>query len=175
MLISITGTPGTGKTEVGKELVHRGNNVIFLNEFIENNDLLGDFDDEFGSYDVDTKELNESLKGYRESDVTYYVEGHLSHFISSSHIFIIRCEPNILALRLEARKYSKEKVEENVQAEILDIILCEADSMGVPVYELDSTSYTSGQLVDSILEIEDGKKGYEPGKTDWTGEIDKWF
>ena len=175
MLISITGTPGTGKTEVGKELVHRKKNVIFLTEFIEENDLFGEFDDELGSYDVDTKELDILLKEYKESDLTYYVEGHLSHFISSSYTIVIRCEPNALALRLEGRGYSEEKVKENVQAEILDIILCEADSTDIPIYELDSSLHTSEELVDSILEIQNGKKGYEPGKTDWTGEIDKWF
>ena len=175
MLISITGTPGTGKTEVGKELAHRGKNVIFLTEFIKEKDLLGELDDELCSYDVDTDELNDSLKEYRDSDLTYYVEGHLSHFISSSQIIVIRCQPNVLAQRLEARGYSEEKIKENVQAEILDIILCEADSTGIPIYELDSTLHTSEELVDSIFDIEDGKKGYEPGKTDWTGDIDKWF
>lgn len=175
MLISITGTPGTGKTEVGKELAHRKKNVIFLTEFIEENNLFGEFDDELDTYDVDTKELDILLKEYKESDVTYYVEGHLSHFISSLYTIVIRCEPNTLALRLEGRGYSEEKVKENVQAEILDIILCEADSTDIPIYELDSTSHTSEELVDLIIEIENGKKGYEPGKTDWTGEIDKWF
>lgn len=176
MIISITGTPGTGKTELGKELAHRNANVIFLSEFIKEKGLLGGYDEDKDTYDVDTDKLDGALKEYSESSETYYVEGHLSHFLACSYVIVIRCAPNVLAGRLEARGYSPEKVRENVQAEILDVILCEADSSGVNVYELDSTSHTSAELADSVLGIADGKtEGHGPGKTDWTGDIDRWF
>ncbi|NCA74567.1 MAG: AMP kinase, partial [Gammaproteobacteria bacterium] len=107
---------------------------------------------------------------------TYYAEGHLSHFLTCSAVIVIRCDPDVLAARLAERGYGEEKVKENVQAEILDVILCEADSSDIPVYELDSTSRTSGELADSVLEISDGKvEPYLPGKTDWTGGMERWF
>ena len=175
MLISITGTPGTGKTELGRELERRGRNVIFLSEFIEKNNLLEDFDEEMDSYDVDTDELNVALKEHRDSDSIYYLEGHLSHFVDTSKVIVLRCSPDVLAKRLRERGYPDNKVMENVHAEILDVILCEASTTETSVYELDSTSHTSGELADLVLEIEEGTDGHRPGNTDWTGEMDKWF
>ena len=175
MLIAITGTPGTGKTSLGRELESRGRNVIFLSEFIEENGLLGEFDEEMGSYDVDTDELDEALEEYRDSLDIYYLEGHLSHFVKTSKTIVLRCAPEVLAQRLGERGYSRSKVTENVHSEILDIILCESSSTETSVYELDSTSHTSGELADLIFEIEEGTENYRPGDTDWTGEMDKWF
>ncbi|MFA6802731.1 MAG: adenylate kinase family protein [Candidatus Methanomethylophilaceae archaeon] len=176
MIIAITGTPGTGKTELGKELALRKMNVIFLSDFIRENGLLGEYDGEMGTYDVETEELDAALEEFSGSPETYYAEGHLSHFLTCSAVIVIRCDPDVLAARLAERGYGEEKVKENVQAEILDVILCEADSSDIPVYELDSTSRTSGELADSVLEISDGKvEPYLPGKTDWTGGMERWF
>lgn len=175
MLIAVTGTPGTGKTELGKKLKESGRNVIFLNEFIKENGLLGEYDEEADSYDVDTDELNQVLEKYRNDDMTYYVEGHLSHFVKSSKIIVIRCSPNILFERLNKREYSEEKIRENVQAEILDVILCEAVSSDTPVYELDSTSQAVDELFEAVINIEDDKGDYKPGRVDWTGSMEEWF
>ncbi|MDN5357142.1 MAG: adenylate kinase [Candidatus Methanomethylophilaceae archaeon] len=176
MIIAITGTPGTGKSELGKELARRNHNVIFLSGFIRENGLLGEYEPETGSCDVETEELDRALAGYVRSSETYYAEGHLSHFLTCSAAIVLRCSPEVLAGRLEARGYSQEKVRENVQAEVLDVILCEAGSPGTSVYELDSTSHTVEELADSVQEIADGKtENYLPGKTDWTGDIDRWF
>ena len=148
MIIAITGTPGTGKTELGKELALRKMNVIFLSDFIRENGLLGEYDGEMGTYDVETEELDAALEEFSVLPETYYAEGHLSHFLTCSAVIVIRCDPDVLAARLAERGYGEEKVKENVQAEILDVILCEADSSDIPVYELDSTSRTSGELAD---------------------------
>ena len=175
MLISITGTPGTGKTELGKKLGESGRNVIFLNEFIKENGLLDEYDEDRDSYDVDTDKLNEALKEYRDAGTPYYAEGHLSHFLESSKTIVLRCSPKVLAKRLEKRNYSESKVKENVQAEILDVILCESVSSDIPVYELDSTSRTVDELFESIIDIEKNQGDYRPGKVDWTGEMEEWF
>jgi adenylate kinase len=176
MIIAITGTPGTGKTELGKELAHRNENVIFLSDFIRENGLLGEYDGDMGTYNVETEDLDAAMIEFSESPETYYAEGHLSHFLTCSHVIVVRCDPDVLAERLVHRGYGEEKVKENVQAEILDVILCEAASSDTPVYELDSTSRTPGELADSVLEIAEGRtEAYLPGKTDWTGGIDRWF
>lgn len=175
MLTAITGTPGTGKTELGKYLSESGREVIFLNEFIEENGLLGKYDESADSYDVDTDELDSALEEHRKSDTMYYVEGHLSHFVKTSRIIVMRCHPDILHERLKKRNYSEEKIRENVQAEILDVILCEAVSSGVPIYELDSTSQSVDELVESVIRIENNQGDYGPGRVDWTGSMEEWF
>ncbi|MGI6471900.1 MAG: adenylate kinase family protein [Candidatus Methanomethylophilaceae archaeon] len=175
MLTAVTGTPGTGKTELGKKLSESGRNVIFLNDFIKENNLLDEYDEVADSYDVDTDELNLALKEYQNDDVLYYVEGHLSHFVKSSKIIVMRCNPEVLAGRLKKRNYSEEKIRENVQAEILDVILCESVSSDISVYELDSTSQPVGELVESVIKIENNQGDYRPGKVDWTGSMEEWF
>lgn len=175
MLTAVTGTPGTGKTELGKKLSESGRKVIFLNEFVEENGLLEEYDESADSYDVDTDRLDSALEEYRKDAAMYYVEGHLSHFVESSGIIVMRCHPSVLQKRLEKRNYSEEKIKENVQAEILDVILCEAVSSGVPIYELDSTSQSIDELAESVTRIENNQGDHGPGKIDWTGSMEEWF
>ena len=175
MLTAITGTPGTGKTALGKKLSESGRKVIFLNEFVEEIGLLEEYDESADSYDVDTDRLDSALEKYRQDAEMYYVEGHLSHFVESSGIIVMRCHPSVLQNRLENRNYSEGKIRENVQAEILDVILCEAVSSGVPIYELDGTSQSIDELAESVTRIENNQGDYGPGKIDWTGSMEEWF
>ena len=85
-------------------------------------------------------------------------------------------EADVLAKRLEARGYGPDKVRENVQAEVLDVILCEATESEIPVYEVDCTSSSVSESADSVEKILNGDvSDYLPGKTDWSGEMDRWF
>jgi adenylate kinase len=104
------------------------------------------------------------------------MDSHLSHFMDCSGIIVLRCEPEVLAKRLESRGYSCEKVLENVQSEVLDVILCEATDTDIPVFEVDCSHNDVSVTADSIEEILKGKTDdYLPGKTDWSQEMDRWF
>ena len=81
MIVSITGTPGTGKSTVGDILRSRGHNVIELGEFIKENELYGELDEERGSYNVDPEELDVVLK-QKLPGGTVLLVGHLSHLVS---------------------------------------------------------------------------------------------
>ena len=55
------------------------------------------------------------------------VEGHLSHLLPLiDKIIVLRCHPEILKNRLIKKGWSPGKICENVMAEALDVILCEA-------------------------------------------------
>ena len=175
-LLAITGTPGTGKTSVSKELRSRGYSVIDMNEHIRSNGLLGGLDASRDTHEVDLDSLNDSLQDYRDSPELYLMDSHLSHFMDCSGIIVLRCEPEVLAKRLESRGYSCEKVLENVQSEVLDVILCEATDTDIPVFEVDCSHSDVSVTADSIEEILKGKTDdYLPGKTDWSQEMDRWF
>ena len=175
MIAAITGTPGTGKTHLSEELRRRGHDVLDINEHIRKNGLLEEKDEARDTYCVDIDALNLSLEGYRAMDVIL-IEGHMSHCVQCDLIIVLRCSPDILAERLEGRGYSKNKVTENVQAEILDVILCEASETGVRVCELDSTSDSITALADKTEDILKGNiDKYRPGNIDWTEELEKWF
>jgi len=175
-LLAITGTPGTGKTSVSKELRSRGYSVIDMNEHIRSNGLLGELDASRDTHEVDLDSLNDSLQDYRDSPELYLMDSHLSHFMDCSGIIVLRCEPEVLAKRLESRGYGCEKVLENVQSEVLDVILCEATDTDIPVFEVDCSHNDVSVTADSIEEILKGKSDdYLPGKTDWSQEMDRWF
>ncbi|MCK9322929.1 MAG: adenylate kinase family protein [Candidatus Methanomethylophilaceae archaeon] len=175
-VIALTGTPGTGKTSASEELKRRGYVVVDINKHLRDHDLLGEKDEKRDTFNVDIDSLNISLEGYRQKDETVFLDSHLSHCVDSHTIIVFRCHPDVLAKRLEARGYNEGKVKENVQAEILDVILCEAMESDIPVYEVDCSSGSVLDAVDSVVDIINGKvDGYLPGKTNWTDEVEKWF
>ena len=175
-LYALTGTPGTGKTSLSAELRSRGYNVIDGKEHIRSHGLMGELDKERDTHEVDLDDLNDSLQEYRDSDELFILDSHLSHFMDSSGIIVLRCDPNILAERLRSRGYGDQKVLENVQSEILDVILCEATESDIPVWEVDCSHDSIAESADSIEQILKGESDdYLPGKTDWSSEMDKWF
>ncbi|MFA6804679.1 MAG: adenylate kinase family protein [Candidatus Methanomethylophilaceae archaeon] len=175
-LIAITGTPGTGKTSVSEELRSRGYKVVDINRHLREHGLLGEKDVPRDTYEVDLDALNDSLTEIRDSPDTVFMDSHLSHCLDCHAIIVLRCDPKVLAERLKARGYSEAKVTENVQAELLDVILCEATDSDIPVYEIDCTSGTASDTADTIVGIINGMDNdHSPGKINWTGEMEEWF
>ncbi len=176
MLVAITGTPGTGKTSVAAEIRSRGYEVVDLGKHIREHGLLGELDEARDTHEVDLDLLNDSLEEYRSREGVVFMEGHLSHFMDCGNIVVLRCHPDVLAERLRARGYSEEKVRENVQSEVLDVILCEATDSDIPVHEVDCTSASIEDTADEILSIASGEgEGRLPGSVDWSSEMERWF
>lgn len=176
VLYALTGTPGTGKSTLSAELRARGHEVVDGKSFIRDNGLLGEYDADRDTYEVDLEALNDALEPLRADPSTYLMDSHLSHFMDSSGIIVLRCAPEVLAMRLRSRGYSEAKVRENVQAEILDEILCEATETDIPVGEVDCTGMSVAETADAVEQILKGDvSDYLPGKTDWSEEMDRWF
>jgi adenylate kinase len=174
-IISLTGTPGTGKTAIAFCLREKGEFVIDLNRYIEENGLKERFDKKRDTYNVDAGKLNGSLRSAVKKDGNTFLEGHLSHFLDCDIIIVVRCNPTLLHERLRKRNYAERKVLENVQAEALDVILCESLDSDAHVFEIDNTSCTLEQAVSAITGIIAGDtKGYEPGSVNWAEEMVKW-
>lgn len=175
-LIAITGTPGTGKTSVSDELRRRGYRVIDIGAHMREHGLLGARDEDRDTFEVDLDMLNSSLEMYADSEETIFMESHLAHMLDCSLVVVLRCSPKVLASRLAERGYGRDKIAENVQAEILDVILCEAADSDIPVYEIDCTDAPVGESADVVVDIINGRgDDHLPGRTDWTGEMEEWF
>ena len=145
-------------------------------QFIIDHGLMGELDAARDTHEVDLDDLNDALEPFRQSEGTVVFDSHLSHFMDSHGIIVFRCAPDVLAERLRARGYSEAKVRENVQAEVMDVILCEATDSDIPVYEIDCTSCSVGESADAVVQILKGDvQDYLPGKTDWSSEMEKWF
>jgi adenylate kinase len=163
MKIIITGTPGTGKTMVadalGKALKKR---VVHINEFAKKKKLV--IGKSRGSCVVDLKRLRKKLltaDGVLESHL-------LCEFpLPDSIVFVLRCDPKVLAHRLQKRKYLRKKIKENLEVEALDYCTINAENNYKRVYDIDTTHKTIRQTVEKIIRIL--KKKAKPDKVDFSG------
>jgi len=175
MIVALTGTPGTGKTTVTEELGARGLRVIPLHDFLSEHGLLGDFDADCNSYEVDIEAASDAILPLLDSDETLIVEGHLSHLLPCDLIIVLRCNPRTIKERLQSRGYDDSKILENIEAEALDVILVESLDTGRDVYEIDCSNLSVPELAGAIMRIIDGEGDkYLPGNIDWSEELLRW-
>ncbi len=172
--VSISGTPGTGKTDVSKALVEKtGYELLDVNEVVKNSEEI-EFvkDEERNTLSVDIGSMRKVLEE-KVVDKTV-LEGHLSHHHGSDMIIVLRCSPEELEERLKSRDWSEKKIRENVESEVIDVILQEAVNMhGDKVIEVDTTGKNSEEVAQEIQEILEGKKEleeYRPGTVEWSKE-----
>jgi adenylate kinase len=167
MIVALTGTPGTGKSEVA-EILKKRYRVESVSELAKKFDcILGE---EEGSKIVDIEKLAEKIDF---GDELVILEGHLSHYLNPDIVIVLRCNPLMLKKRLEERGWSKEKALENVEAEIVDAILVEALGCKVcKVYEVDTTSMKSEEVANAVEQVLKGKcESFKPGRVDWIREV----
>jgi adenylate kinase len=182
MIIALTGTPGTGKTSVSKILQKNGFEVIDLNKVVCEKDFLIGRDKKRDSEIVDVERFDEYVKkNYGGRDIVF-IEGHLSHLLKSvDKVIVFRCHPNELRKNLSEKGWKEEKIKENLEAEILDIILCEAMEIHPRnnIFEIDITDKSVDIAASCVIEIIKNKfknmKKYNIGKIDWSEEILKDF
>jgi adenylate kinase len=171
MLVAVTGTPGTGKTSVCKLL--KGVTVIDLRALAEEHSDLFSRDKKRKSLDVDVKVLRKLIPKTGSMTV---LDGHLSHHMKPDFAIVLRCSPEVLAKRLAKRRWSKEKVRENLEAEAVDVILIEAMDSCNEVFEIDTTEMTPLKVSKAVAEIIKGESGkYRPGNVDWSAEVMDWY
>ncbi len=130
MIIIVTGTPGVGKTVFAKELARLLEwRYVDLNDLLIKLNLIEGYDAYRKAYIIDTNNAWDSIKDYLLSKNSI-VDSHIAQDIIPRkyvHLCIVlRCEPNELVRRLKAKSYNSEKIRENVQAEILDVIYADA-------------------------------------------------
>jgi adenylate kinase len=140
MIVALSGTPGVGKTYVAKKIFKTlGWEHIELGKIIKQKKLYSKYDKKMKSYVVDMKKFKAyfaKLKG----DII--LDGHLSHELSKNlvdKVIVLRCEPKVLEKRLKSRKYSKEKIKQNFEAELIGLISWEARQKHKTVIDVDCT------------------------------------
>lgn len=146
-VVVLTGTPGTGKTHISEELAKKLNyRLIDLNDVIIKKKLYSSYDRKLKSFVVDVKKIKK-LK-FRENVL---IDSHLSHFIKSDKVIVLRCKPNELVKRLKVRKYSKEKIRQNFESELIGLISWEARKYNKIVFDVDTTNKTKKAVIAQIL------------------------
>ncbi len=170
-VILITGTPGTGKTTVSNLLSQKLSiPLVAVNDLVEEKHLYHGYDPEKGYKEVDMEdlchELDSIIKNFQKDGLI--IEGHLAHFLENSDLIdlvvVLRARPDILIKRLSNRNWPESKVNENVEAEALDICTFEAVENHVnKVNEVDTTDLEVEDVVDLIIKIVHGEKHIPPG------------
>jgi adenylate kinase len=100
--VSITGTPGTGKSSVGVILKASGHQVVELGDLINQHGLHEGTDEQRGSLEVDTDVLSDRLPELLPKGDVILV-GHLSHLVPADLIIVLRCRPSVMEQRLRDR------------------------------------------------------------------------
>ncbi len=161
MRIALTGTPGTGKTTVAALLPYR---AIDINALVKEGLNLGT-DPVRGCLEADMDALERCLDDLKGDEICI-LEGHFSHHFAAWSI-VLRLEPRLLQKRLEARRYSPEKIRENLEAEAIDVILVEAVEFCRRVDEIDTSGKTPAEVAEQVKKIIKGELKSPPGQVDW--------
>ena len=162
-IIIVTGTPGTGKTALSRKIANELNlHYIDVNNVIRKYKIAEGYDQKMKTKIVDIKKLNKALimeisqykktiknKPHKSSKKNPYeikngiiIDSHLSHYLAKKYVdlcIVTKCDLKELKKRLKKRKYTKEKIRENLDAEIFDVCLNEAMELDHKIIILDTT------------------------------------
>lgn len=155
MIITISGSVGTGKTAIAKALAKKLSfRYVDVNKLIKEKDLRGKYLKKFGSYEVDINKLNKVLIGLIKKNQNLIFDSHLSHYLPKKYVnycVICKCDLKILKKRLESRGYDNKKIRENLDSEIFDVCLVEATENKHNVIVVDTTNRNVNGCVKEIL------------------------
>ena len=158
MIIGITGSPGTGKTTVAKELAKKIK-AIHINE--------GEFavNEKIASFNVEENELELPLGKLREhlnkfikenKDKNVIIEGHVicETKINVDKMFVLKVHPEILEERLSIKGYNDVKIQDNVFCEGIDYCLKKAKKNYKKVVIIKNEGPLNNIIQKIILEME---------------------
>ncbi|MBI2659369.1 adenylate kinase family protein [Candidatus Woesearchaeota archaeon] len=163
--IIVTGTPGTGKTEIAKKLAKRLKfYYLDVNKVISSYKLAEGHDRKRKTKIVDIKKLNKFLinkiKAFKKTNIAknkikkyngIIIDSHLSHYLPRKYAdfcIVTKCNIKELNKRLKRKKFNKNKIRENIQTEIFNVCLEEAKRKKHKIIEIDTTK---GFNISSVL------------------------
>jgi adenylate kinase len=179
--ISVTGTPGVGKTAFSKRLACKLNaKYVDLNRLVIDEGIVVSEQVEDGSVTVDIPALRRRVQRFcsESCEEPIILDGHLSHLIAPPKkvkvVFVLRCDPRILWRRLKRRGYSREKLKANLLAEILDVCLVESlKRFGESkVCEINASQAGMDECVTLALSVLNRERRSTVGTVDWIAELE---
>jgi adenylate kinase len=129
--ILITGTPGAGKTSLASQIAEMtGMNLINIGDLVKEKGLHDGWDEEFQCYTLNEDKLCDELEPILGAETGgNIVDFHTASFfpVRWFHlVLVLRASTSTLYTRLEKRGYAQNKIDENMEAEILQVCLDEA-------------------------------------------------
>ena len=155
MVVVITGSVATGKTTLAHTLsLALGYEYVDVNLLLRENHL-GDYDVRLDSLEVEEDTVVQFLKSLVHDHSRLVFDSHLSHLLDSSFVelcVVCTCSLPVLKKRLEERDYSPMKVRENLDAEVFEVCLREAEEKRHKILIIDTSISSVDDCVEKILD-----------------------
>ena len=169
-MIGITGSPGTGKKTIARDLSENMNVDVFdINKFIIENNLA--------EYEEGQLIVN-NLKDVRERidnefiGKEFIIIGHLLPEVIPEEalrkVIVLRCEPDILIDRYKERDYDELKIKDNLVSELIGTIHYNTVMKygNDKTFEIDVSNKNVSNIVDEITMIINDKR-ISKDRIDW--------
>lgn len=172
----ITGNPGVGKHTTAFEL-----KKIFDLVLIDINDLAVQHHAflQTPNLEIDSRKIAAIIESKLGESQRTVIVGHLAPYVLKKEwidlTIVLRRSPYAILSTLESRKYSVEKIRENVASEILGVILYDSvQCFGKEkIAELDTTQTTSTEICEKIISLIKGNTGRKIGVVDWLSLVNE--
>ncbi|MCW4051816.1 MAG: adenylate kinase family protein [Candidatus Bathyarchaeota archaeon] len=176
----IVGSPGVGKSSVSSLLAtHLKGRYINVGDLVKREGFDRGLDKKRGTLIADVERVSKSIaKIIEEFEGYVIVEGHFAMDVVRAEdilfAFVLRRSPDELREVLKKRKYTKEKIAENVSAEILDVCLFDA-VQAYPesrVHEIDVSGKKAEHVVSEITDVVQGHREPRRRIVDWLMQLE---
>ncbi|KAI0320492.1 P-loop containing nucleoside triphosphate hydrolase protein [Amylostereum chailletii] len=157
-VIVITGTPGTGKSTHAQMLVEESPiplQHINVGDWVKEKGLHEGYDEEWQSYTVDEDKLLDELEPLAQQG-GIILDWHTCEIFPerwADLVVVLRCDHTQLWERLEKRGYPLKKIQENNQAEIMDVVIQEARESYAPEIVVELKSEGTEDLESNVARI----------------------
>ena len=162
MKILVTGTPGTGKTTNARKIAH----ALKL-AYVNVTSIINSHPEVIEKIEKRVRIIKPTLKKLLEKTLpkSFVIDTHLIEYTPKVDIMVVlRCEPTELKKRLKKRKYTKEKIRENLEVEILDYFTQSTNLK--KIIEIDTSKRTSNANVKKVVNMIKNKK-WNKGSIRW--------
>lgn len=155
--VLVTGTPGTGKSTLCALLsAELGLRHLDVGAFARERQLLGAYDAVYDCNYLDEDSVLDALEPVMVSGGGTILDHHSVDWFPErwTHLVVVlRASTHILHDRLSARGYGKKKLDENMQAEIMQVVLDEAKQSYPKIQVLELLNDTVQQQTNNVKVI----------------------
>lgn len=158
--IILTGTPGCGKTSHATMLISQLDNKKYVHlpvsDLAKERDCIDSFDEVLDTSVVDEDKLLDSLEIDLEKGGAI-VDWHCCDIFPERLIdlvVVLRTETSLLFDRLQKRNYKDNKIQENLDCEIMEVIMQDARESYIPEIVIELFSNSAEEMDDNVDRIQ---------------------